>query len=69
MQCFPLFSLLLAANLTAVDYLSLDIEGQELNVLKLLPWDRVDIQVTACYLLATEVCATELLTELNDKLS
>jgi hypothetical protein len=30
-----------------VDYLSLDIEGPELEVLGTLPWDRVDITVIA----------------------
>ena len=46
MQCFPLYSLLMAAagNVT-VNYLSLDIEGAELLVLKTLPWDKLDIEV------------------------
>ena len=46
MQCFPLYSLLRAAagNVT-VNYLSLDIEGAELQVLRTLPWDKVDIEV------------------------
>ena len=45
-QCFPLYSLLLAAagNVT-VNYLSLDIEGAELLVLETLPWDKLDIEV------------------------
>ena len=46
MQCFPLYSLLMAAvgNVT-VNYLSLDIEGAELLVLETLPWDKLDIEV------------------------
>jgi len=32
MQCFPLYSILLAAGQTKLDYLSLDIEGPELDV-------------------------------------
>ena len=46
MQCFPLYSLLLAAagNIT-VNYFSLDIEGAEFLVLQTIPWDRVDIEV------------------------
>ena len=46
MQCVPLYSLLMAAagNVT-VNYLSLDIEGAELQVLETLPWDKVDIEV------------------------
>ena len=44
MQCFPLFSLLLAIGNPSVDLLSLDIEGAEYKVLQTLPWDRVDIR-------------------------
>ena len=46
MQCVPLYSLIMAAagNVT-VNYLSLDIEGAELQVLKTLPWHKVDIEV------------------------
>ncbi len=44
-QCFPLYSLLLAINQTTVDYFSLDIEGHEKRVLETIPWDRVDIKV------------------------
>ena len=47
MQCFPLYSLLLATagTNTTVNYLSLDIEGTELMVLQTLPWDELDIEV------------------------
>ena len=45
MQCFPVYSLLLALNRTTVDYFSLDVEGSELQVLKTIPFDRVDIKV------------------------
>ena len=34
MQCFPLFSLILALGKPVIDYLSLDIEGTELEVRK-----------------------------------
>ena len=45
-QCFPLYSLLLAsAGQVTVNYLSLDIEGAEFEVLKTIPWDKVDIEV------------------------
>ncbi|KAA0195001.1 hypothetical protein HAZT_HAZT007856 [Hyalella azteca] len=44
-QCFPFYSFLLAANITTVDYFSLDVEGQEFNVLKTIPWHQVDIKV------------------------
>ena len=44
-QCFPLYSILLALNLFTVDYFSLDVEGDELNVLKTIPWDKVNIKM------------------------
>ena len=39
--CYPLYSLLLATHQTRVDFLSLDIEGAELAVLRTVPWDKV----------------------------
>ena len=36
-QCFPLYSILLALGNPTVDYLVLDIEGAELQVLKTVP--------------------------------
>ena len=44
-QCFPLYSLLLALDNPTVHYFSLDIEGAELPVLKTIPWEKVDIRV------------------------
>ncbi|XP_063223621.1 uncharacterized protein LOC134531718 [Bacillus rossius redtenbacheri] len=43
-QCFPLYTYLLALNRTTVDYFSLDVEGNELDVLKTIPFDKVDIR-------------------------
>jgi hypothetical protein len=43
-QCFPLYSILLALNQTRVDYFSLDVEGTEKGVLDSIPWDKVDIR-------------------------
>lgn len=43
--CLPLYSLLLAVGNPTVNYLSLDIEGGEFQVLKTVPWKKVDIQV------------------------
>lgn len=42
-QCFPLYSYLLALNISRVDYFSLDIEGSELEVLETVPFDKIDI--------------------------
>ena len=44
-QCFPLYSMLMALNRSRVDYFSLDVEGLELEVLQTIPWDKVDIRV------------------------
>ena len=44
-QCFPIFSILTALNVTTVDYFSLDVEGNEFDVLETIPWDKVDIKV------------------------
>ncbi|XP_033761384.1 uncharacterized protein LOC117343164 [Pecten maximus] len=46
-QCFPIYSILLAINRTTVDFFSLDIEGDELGVLKTIPFDKVDIKMLA----------------------
>lgn len=43
-QCFPLYSYLLALNVTQVDYFSLDVEGVELDVLKTVPFNLLNIQ-------------------------
>ena len=44
MQCLPLYSLLLSLGNPTVDFLSLDIEGAEFQVLNNIPWDSVDIR-------------------------
>ena len=43
--CFPLFGVLKAINVTKVDYFSLDVEGNEMDVLRTIPFDDVDITV------------------------
>jgi hypothetical protein len=44
-QCFPLYSLILATGNRTINYFSLDIEGAEMQVLESIPWDKVDIEV------------------------
>ena len=44
-QCFPLYSILLALNQTNVDYLSLDIKGDELYALKTVPFDELHFKI------------------------
>lgn len=43
-QCYPIYSILLALNRTEVDYFSLDVEGVELEVLQTIPFDKVNIK-------------------------
>jgi Methyltransferase FkbM domain len=51
-QCLPVYSILLAVNRTTVDVFSLDIEGNELDVLQTIPFDKVDIKVLLDYKLS-----------------
>lgn len=44
-QCFPVYSVLLALDNPTVHYFTLDIEGAELQVLKTIPFDKVDIKI------------------------
>merc|ERR1712080_431870 len=44
-QCYPLYSALLAIGVSTVDFFSLDIEGAELSVLKTLPFHKINIKV------------------------
>ena len=44
-QCFPLYSLLLAVGQTRIDYFSVDVEGSEKDVLTSIPWHKVHIKV------------------------
>ncbi|CAL4124583.1 unnamed protein product, partial [Meganyctiphanes norvegica] len=43
-QCFPLYSYFAALNISTVDLLSLDMQGNEWNALKSLPWDSLKIR-------------------------
>ena len=44
-MCFPLFGVLRAMNVSKVDYFSLDVEGNEMDVLRTIPFDKLDITV------------------------
>ena len=44
-QCFTLYSLLLAINQAEIDYFSLDVEGAELNILQTIPFDKIKINI------------------------
>ena len=45
MQCFPIYSVLMALGNPVVDYFSLDIEGAEYNVLKTIPFNKTRIKL------------------------
>ena len=47
--CFPLFGVLKAINVTKVNYFSLDVEGNEMDILRTIPFDDVDITVEYFY--------------------
>lgn len=44
-QCFPLYSLLVAIDRTNIDYFGLDVEGSEYKILKTMPWSKVYVKV------------------------
>ncbi|XP_068219302.1 protein Star-like [Palaemon carinicauda] len=44
-QCLPLDTLLLALNVSTVDFLSLDIQGREKDVLRTVPFSKINIRV------------------------
>lgn len=43
--CYPLYTILKAADVKRVDYLSVDVEGWELAILKTIPFEKLDIKV------------------------
>ncbi|EFX75894.1 hypothetical protein DAPPUDRAFT_322909 [Daphnia pulex] len=43
-QCFPLYSILLAVGRTEIDFFGLDVEGSEYKILKTVPWHKVDFK-------------------------
>ncbi|KAK4006888.1 hypothetical protein OUZ56_012043 [Daphnia magna] len=43
-QCFPLYSILLAIGRTDIDYFGLDAEGSEYKILSTVPWKKVDFK-------------------------
>ena len=52
-HCFPLNSIMAALNVTHVDYLSLDVEGPEVEILRTVDWSRLRVDViTVEYVIA-----------------
>ncbi len=52
-QAIPLFTLLSAINLTTIDFLSLDVEGAEYDILKTIPIEIINITVFKVLLFGT----------------
>jgi hypothetical protein len=44
-ECFPFYSFMLALNRTTIDFFSLDVEGDELKILKTIPFDKINIKM------------------------
>jgi len=44
-QCFPLMSILDALNIHHIDYLSLDVEGSEIQILRTVNWRKLTVDV------------------------
>ena len=64
LQCFTLYSLLLAVGQTEVDYFSLDVEGSELDILLTIPFSKVKIDVISVkYRISDYVQVNELQTQ------
>lgn len=61
-QCFPLYSILLAVRRTQVDYFSVDVEGSESQILMNVPWHKVNIKViyyqNSVHYLTSLICAS-----------
>ena len=45
MQCIPFYSVVLALDKPKIDFLSLDIEGSELQVLQTIPFDKGKLKI------------------------
>ncbi|KAK7082258.1 hypothetical protein SK128_012800, partial [Halocaridina rubra] len=44
-EAYPLYTMLKAVNLTKIDFLSLDVEGAEIEVLETIPWHQITVMV------------------------
>ncbi|KAJ8967944.1 hypothetical protein NQ314_002560 [Rhamnusium bicolor] len=54
-KCFPFFSLLLAMNVTNIDYFSLETGGTELQVLETIPFEHVKIEIIGVHLITNDI--------------
>jgi len=54
-QCFPMMLYIAALGVKTIDYFSLDIEGNEIDVLETIPFNEVDIKVWRILILHASV--------------
>lgn len=66
-QCFPFHHLMAALNVTTVNYFSLDIEGHELEVLKTIPFDEINIETLSVEFAHLEADEQELTNFMSSK--
>ncbi|CAL4174775.1 unnamed protein product, partial [Meganyctiphanes norvegica] len=65
-ECLPLYSLMLALNVSTIDYFSLDVEGDELPILKTIPWDKLNIKTLSVESLS-KTKTKQILKYMNDR--
>ncbi|KAI9562646.1 hypothetical protein GHT06_010100 [Daphnia sinensis] len=66
-QCFPLYSILLAVGRTQVDYFSVDVEGSETQILMSIPWHKVDIKTLTVEVTSRRQVDVDYLTKYMEK--
>ncbi|XP_043248770.1 uncharacterized protein LOC122395349 [Colletes gigas] len=66
-QCFPFVHYMAALNVTTVHYFSLDIEGYELEVLKTIPFDTINIETLSVEFSHVEDGKKELISFMESK--
>ncbi|XP_050712122.1 uncharacterized protein LOC126996076 [Eriocheir sinensis] len=56
-SCFPLVSYLRALNVSTIDFLSLDTQGSEMEILKTIPWDEVNVRAVVVEIIGSRTGA------------
>ncbi|XP_050712133.1 protein Star-like [Eriocheir sinensis] len=56
-SCFPLVTYLRALNVSTIDFLSLDTQGSEMEILKTIPWDEVNVRAVVVEIIGSRTGA------------
>lgn len=56
-NCFPLLTYLRALNVSTIDFLSLDTQGSEMEILETIPWDEVNVRVVVVEIIGSRTGA------------